>query len=229
MNLNDLLPDYVLGLLSPEERLEVEKYLASSGAARAELSRLQKTLIQLSEAVPAQTPKSSFEDIQKRLKQPVLEPSKPRYSGWNKQLREWRNYALTASVALAIIGFSWALQLQKQLGQTQAEQNKVNYWLAHDNVKTVMLSPLVQDTDVKNYGSVVLLEDGRCLFMLRNEPPKGKSYQVWGHMNGVPTSLAISQTRLIEVNYGDYKKIGISLEPYGGSPQPTQPLSQISW
>ena len=161
MNLHDLLPDYVLGLLSESERLEVEKYLASSGAARAELNRLQKTLVQLSEAVPAQTPQSSFEDIQKRLKQPALEPSKPRYSGWNKQLREWRNYALTASVALAIIGFSWALQLQKQLGQTQADQRKVNYWLAHDNVKTVMLSPVDYNSDIKNYGNVILLEDGQ--------------------------------------------------------------------
>lgn len=227
MNPHDLLPDYVLGLLSPQEIQEVERYLASSGAARVELEKLQKTLVQLSESVPSQTPKSSFEDLQKRLRQPspALEPSKPRYS---KQFREWRNYALAASIALAIIGFSWALQLQKQLGQTRAEQSKVNYWLAHDNVKTVMLSPIDYNTDVKNYGSVILLEDGRCLFILRQEPPAGKSYQVWGQTETEPVSLAISQQRLIEVQYSEYQVIGVSLEPLGGSPKPTQPLSRIS-
>jgi anti-sigma-K factor RskA len=228
MNPFDLLPDYVLGLLTESEKLEVEKYLASSGAARAELIKLQKTLVSLSEAMPEQTPKTTFKDIQNRLKQPVSAPAKPRYTIWTRQLREWRNYALAASITLAFIGFSWALQLQKQLQQTQAEQRKVNYWLAHDNVKTVVLNPVDNNPDIRNFGSVVLLEDGRCLFMLYNDPPAGKSYQVWGQGYNDPVSLAVSQSKFIEVNYTEYKVLGVSLEPYGGSPEPTQPLSRIS-
>lgn len=227
MNPIDLLPDYALGLLSESERLEVETYLASSSAARAELLKLQQTLISLSEAVPEQTPKTTFKDIQAHLKQPIPLLTKPK-SRWTKQLKEWRNYALAASMVLALIGFSWALQLQKQLQQTQAEQHKINYWLAHDNIKTMTLHPLENNIDVKTYGNAILLEDGRCLFVLYSDPPPGKSYQVWGQGHDKPVSLAISQSKLIEVQYSDYKVIGVSLEPYGGSPVPTQPLSRIS-
>jgi anti-sigma-K factor RskA len=230
MNHRELLPDYVLGLLSEKENQEVESYLVSSSAARAELAQLQKTLVRLSESVPEQTPQISFAAIQQRLKQPLLtlEPSSPRYSGWAKQLREWRNYALAASLALAIIGFSWALQLQKQLGQTQAETRKINYWLAHNNVKVSLLSPAYDAAEVENYGSLILLEDGRCLFIMKYDPPAGKSYQVWGQKYNLRTSLAISQTRLIEVKYTDYEVLGVSLEPYGGSPEPTETLSRVS-
>jgi anti-sigma-K factor RskA len=229
MNPRELLPDYVLGLLSEKEKQEVEGYLASSSAARAELIRLQKTLVKLSESIPEQTPQTSFASIQQRLKQPItLEPSPPRYSGWAKQFREWRNYALAASVALAIVGFSWALQLQKQLGQTQTESYRINYWLAHDNVRVAMLKPAYETSDVENYGSLILLEDGRCLFVMKYDPPPGKSYQVWGQKDNQRTSLAVSQTRLIEVTYTDYEVIDISLEPYGGSLEPTQTLSRVS-
>jgi anti-sigma-K factor RskA len=233
MNPRELLPDYVLGLLSKEEKLEVETYLASSSTAQQELANLQKTLVKLTESIPGQSPQSSFRNIQQRLRQPAkpLEASTPRYSGsnrWSKQLREWRNYALTASVALAIIGFAWALQLKKQLTQTYAEQNKVNYWLTHDNLRAFNLSPIVQDPNLKSYGSLILLEDGRCLFVLKENPPAGKSYQVWGQKNGESFSLAVSQVKLIEVKYTDYEVIGVSLEPYGGSPAPTQPLSRVA-
>ncbi len=236
MNPRELLPDYVLGLLSEKEKLEVETYLANSQAAQEELSNLQKTVVKLTESIPEQTPQSSFQAIQQRLKQPIktLEPSKPRYSGWNKQLREWRNYALTASVALAIIGFSWALQLQKQLGQTQAEQSKINYWLAHDKVSVFVLTPHSQDVSTSNlstgnYGTAILLEGGRCLLVLKSEAPYGKSYQVWGQTNGNSVSLAISHDKLIEIDYTGYEAIEVSLEPYGGSTQPTQLLSRFSW
>jgi anti-sigma-K factor RskA len=230
MNPREMLPDYVLGLLSAQERLEVEQYLAGSSVARAELASLQQTLVKLSEALPEQVSQSTWQDVQQRLQRPAGS-YKPltravKQPWWQNQAREWRNYALAASLMLAVIGFGWALNLQKQLAQSKAEQNKITYWLGHDNIRTLTLTPVSQNV-TDNYGTILLLEDGRCLFMLKNPPPIGKSYQVWGQLDGQSTSLAVSQNRLIDVKYTDYETVGVSLEPLGGSPMPTQPLSRV--
>jgi anti-sigma-K factor RskA len=241
MNPRELLPDYVLGLLSPEETKVVEAYLLDSSVARAELATLQETFVKLTESVPSETPKTSWKDVQRRLaagnqaemKRTTTKQTRTR-PVWHKQLREWRNYALAASLALAIIGFSWGLSLQRQLTQTRTEQNKLSYWLNHDDARTMTLKPISGTAMSEGIGLVLLLPDGRCLFILKNAPPPDKSYQAWGQDSkaeqdkGQPISLGVSNGRLIEVSYTGYDTIGVSLEPKGGSPAPTQPLGRTS-
>jgi anti-sigma-K factor RskA len=240
MNPRELLPDYVLGLLSPEETKVVEAYLLDSSVARAELATLQQTFVKLTESVPSETPKTSWQDVQQRLSTAKKHTSQQKQSFakvrpvWYQQLREWRNYALAASLALAVIGFSWGLNLQRQLAQTRTEQNKLTYWLNHDDARTMTLKPTSGTAMPEDIGLVLLLPDGRCLFILKNAPPPDKSYQAWGQDSkaeqdkGQPISLGVSNGRLIEVTYTGYDVIGVSLEPEGGSPAPTQPLGRTS-
>jgi anti-sigma-K factor RskA len=227
MNPRDLLPDYVLGLLSPEEALIVEKYLADSSTAREELKQLQQTFTQLSENVRGERPQTSFQDVQRRLAavkqttRPVqLETTKPR---WYKELREWRNYAVAASLLLAVIGFSWGWTVRQNARRVNAENAVLNEWLAYGDLTMVSL----KDQTDNPIGTVLVSPREYALFVLNTPPPAGKSYQAWGRDNGTITSLAIAENRLIAVNCKGFERIGVSLEPSGGSPQPTQPLGSI--
>jgi anti-sigma-K factor RskA len=230
MNPRELLPDYVLGLLSPEETLAVEKYLEGSSSARAELQALQKTLIKLSENAPMATPQISFQDIQRRLAiakqtesktQPV--PVKPNKPFWYKELHDWHNYAVAGSLALAILGLSWGWNARQEAKRIEAENDTLNEWLAYGDLSMVGL----RDQADNPIGTVLVSPRDYALFILNTPPPAGKSYQAWGRANGTITSLAITENRLIAVKSEGFERIGVSLEPLGGSPQPTQPLGGI--
>jgi anti-sigma factor RsiW len=49
----ELLPDYALGVLSPEEAAEIEAHLEACAACREELGQLNTSLVQVVEALPA--------------------------------------------------------------------------------------------------------------------------------------------------------------------------------
>jgi anti-sigma-K factor RskA len=230
MNERDLLPDYVLGLLSPEEKQNVEKLLQDSSTARADLKALQQTFIQLSESVPAARPHTTFQNIQRRLVTTQLPeltlqavPVKPAKPFWYKELREWRNYALAASLVLAVIGWSWGLNTRQEAKQTKAEAETINHWLAYGDLSMASL----RDESDTPIGTVLVSPRDYALFILDAPPPAGKSYQAWGRVNDTVTSLAVAQTRLLEVNCKGFEGVEVSLEPLGGSSQPTQPLSNI--
>lgn len=230
MNERDLLPDYVLGLLSPEETLAVEKYLADSSTARAELQALQRTLVKMSESAPVSTPQTSFEEIQRRLatakqseSKPQPVPVKPGKSFWYRELRDWHNYAVAASLALAILGLSWGWNARQEARRIETENETLNEWLAYGDLSMTSL----RDANDNAIGTVLISPRNYALFVLNTPPPAGKSYQAWGRTNGTITSLAITENRLIPVKSEGFERIGVSLEPLGGSPQPTQPLGNI--
>jgi anti-sigma-K factor RskA len=230
MNPRELLPDYVLGLLSPEEALAVEKYLEGSSNARAELQALQKTFINISESTLAATPQTSYQDLQRRLasaksSESKIQPArvKPSHSFWYKELRDWHNYAVAASLALAILGLSWGWNARQEAKHIEAENATLNEWLAYGDLMMVSL----KDQTDNPIGTVLVSPRDYALFILNTPPPAGKSYQAWGRANGTITSLAITEDRLIPVKSEGFERIGVSLEPQGGSPQPTNPLGGI--
>jgi hypothetical protein len=85
----------------------------------------------------------------------------------------------------------------------------------------------LRDANDNAIGTVLISPRDYALFVLNTPPPAGKSYQAWGRVNGTVTSLAITEDRLIPVRSEGFERIGVSLEPLGGSPQPTQPLGGI--
>jgi anti-sigma-K factor RskA len=235
MNPRELLPDYVLGLLSPEERVTVERYLETSQSGREELMALQQTFIHLSENAPREIPRTSFQDIQRQLSVIKQTGSTPQRStsqhsqpqkvkpAWFKELRDWRNYMVAASLALAVLGLSWGLSARQEARRATAENETINHWLAYGDLSMVSLRNQADEP----IGTVLVSPRDYALFILDTPPPAGKNYQAWGRANGTITSLAVADGRLIEVNCEGFERIGVSLEPVGGSPQPTEPLGGI--
>ncbi|MFC4427378.1 anti-sigma factor domain-containing protein [Deinococcus navajonensis] len=75
-------------------------------------------------------------------------------------------------------------------------------------------------------GTLVRLSDGRVYVQLSRAPAEGRTYQLWQVGAGQPASLGVFGAEgLLTNNLPPEVTLAVSVEPQGGSPQPTtQPL-----
>jgi anti-sigma-K factor RskA len=228
--MNEKLTDYVLGLLSEEEKRDLEHHLATNAEDRQELARLQKVIVTLTEAVPSQLPRTTFATIQAKLSTSASSPtpSEPKSVNPTKQPAKFSSWfyplALAASLLLAIGSLWWGFSLRQAAQRIKTENDTLNEWLAYGDLMMTSL----KDEGNNTVGTVLVSPRDYALFVLNTPPPTGKIYQAWGTVDNAITSLAVADSKLIAVNCEGFERIGVSLEPPGGSPQPTQPLSEIA-
>lgn len=211
----DSLPEYLSNDLTPEEAREVEAHLTSCASCRAELRRLHETFAAMVEGLPQRDTDTSsaaaWDGVQKRIRKPYVFHAL------------WQPLVVAASLLLVFASVWWSVSKQQNLLQTQAEQQLVSRWLARQDVRVYALPPQGE----KLLGSVLVLPNGRALFVLAQPLSTDKTYQAWGHRGGKQTSLGVFKTTVFEVSYSGFETVGVSLEPTGGSVQPTQPLGKI--
>lgn len=218
---DELLPDYLLGLLGPAEAAELEAHLAQCERCRAELRRLNEVMARWVDELPGEAPPELWPRIAARL--PSAAPVSQPPSAPGAAQPWWRPWLLAASLLVAALGLGWGgwqASLNRELG---SEQRKVAAWLSRDDVRVLALP----EVDGRRVGSVLLLSDGRALFVMREAPADSLAYQAWGHRDGERVPLGLSSGTLLEVPYEGFEFIGLSLEPRGGSPQPTRPLGRV--
>lgn len=218
----DLLPAYALGSLASEETRRVEQHLLSCLICRDESNALQGFAEQLSFAAPVATPSPELKD---RLMQRVQAARPPQRQVTKRLWQErflpvWGLAGLCLIVALAGLN----LFLWQQLAQPQD-------FASRNEMRTAPLSS--PDRDSKATGYVLISEDGDSgALVVDGLPPleDGRQYQVWLIREGQLTSGAIFSTD--EKSYGttrirapesllEYSAVDITIEPTGGSPQPT--------
>ena len=230
MHPKDLLPDYALGLLSPEDAAQVERHIRTCAACRAELARFNNTLAALVDTLPATPPPpATLEKIQSRVaaeqSDVSLPPPEPVAVSATRSPRAPVIWLLAAcmSVILAISGTLWGYRSHQAYQQAVQEQRVVASWLSQPEVETFPL----QDRSGQRLGSVLLLPDGRALFVLREPPSRGNAYQAWGHTGEDLASLVVSERPVFEVPWQGFDALYLSLEPPGGSPSPTVRLGRV--
>lgn len=205
----DLLPDYLLDLLDPAEKARVEASLTSSAELRRELDELRRVLFQIPQSLPPiAPPPGTWSKIHSRTR-----------PAWR-----WWQFAAAAAVLgvlwLGIFGFN-RYSAYRALA---AEQAKVAHWLADPGAEWKLL----KTAQGKSFGTMLWTKDGRCLMILSEPPPTNKVYQAWGRKSyGDPISLGVFRGRVFETHYDGFAFVGVSLEPPGGSPKPTQPLGRV--
>ncbi|MCX7782846.1 MAG: anti-sigma factor [Meiothermus sp.] len=208
-DLRELLPDYALGLLQGEEKAQLEQALQSSPVLRQELLELQAVLLRLPEGLPPVAPSPRvWAQIQQRAF------PKRKFLPW-------------VAAALVLLGLGlggWGVGLYQHYQALVEEQAKVTRWLADPEVKW----QLIKNSEGQAFGTMLWREEGPCLMVLREPPPAGKVYQAWGRKSGAdPVSLGVFSGRVFETDYEGFDFMGVSLEPPGGSPQPTEPLGRV--
>ena len=221
----DLLPAYALGSLDTDEALHVEEHLLSCSICRAESRAFQNVAEQLSFAAPAATPSPDLKD---RLMQRVQvgQPRQPAPA--RSSQRSWLERLLPvwglASFGLIIALTAFSLSLWQRL-------NQLEFLTAPGGMLAI---PLTATGEVPTATGFVLVGTNGMngAIVVDGLPPLGadQQYQVWLIRDGQKTSGALLSTD--EEAYGgtrirapgsllEYSAIDITIEPAGGSLQPT--------
>jgi anti-sigma-K factor RskA len=223
----DLLPAYVLNGLEADEAQRVEAHLSSCLICRTESTSFRSVTDQLGLAAPSATPSPDLKNrlmarVQATRPQPRPAPQVLARSWLERFLPVWSFASVFLLVALA--GFN--LLLWQRLGQRETA-------ISPGGMRAMPL--IATDPSSRATGYVLISEDGdNGALVVDGLPPLDKSqqYQLWLIRDGQRTSGALFSTD--EKNYGgtriraprnllDYSSVGITIEPAGGSLQPSGP------
>lgn len=223
----DLKEAYALGALSEAERREVEGYLTLHPELNREVADLVSISNMLALAPPEYEPSP---ELRRNLLQTVNSEASSGRAEQPSMLAKLRGYlnlrtlvpAALALVTVALLG--WNVLLQSEVQELQGELQKRQTFAMQG-------SGPASNTEAE----VVQLEDGRAIVIANGMPvpPEGKTMQIWVIQEGTPQPAGtfnpreetVATTINDSLSAGD--TVAITVEPAGGSDQPTgQPVLQ---
>ena len=224
----ELKEAFVLGALPEEERGEFEEYLASHPERQAEIDELS-TVAGLLALSPEEhePPPELRRRIMGAVEAEAVRPHESRRSifAWIGEFLSVRNLALGAAAMLVLGLFSWSMLLRGEVqdlqGRVQSLQNQPQ------GPQVVKLGGA--GTEQGAQAKVVTLEGDRAVLVVEDMPPvpEGKTYQIWVIEKDVPKPSGLfepgegSVAAVVEHPVGGGDVIAVTVEPEGGSPQPT--------
>jgi anti-sigma-K factor RskA len=224
----ELKDAYVLGALPEEERREFEEYLAAHPERQAEVDELGAVagLLALSPHEHEPSP-----ELRSRILDAVgAEAVRPRADRWSwltkvRELLGVRNLALGAAALLVIGLFSWSMLLR---GEVQDLQGRVQN-LQSQPQEPQMVELASTQTEQGARAELLVLHDDRAVLVAEDMPPvpKGKTYQIWVIEDDAPKPSGLFEPRqdsvavVVERPLDGADAIAVSVEPDGGSPEPT--------
>ncbi len=225
---DELKDAFVLGALPEEERREFEEYLAAHPERQAEIDELGTVAGLLALSPQEQEPPP---ELRRRIMDAVgAEAGRPHGSrrsvfAWIGGLLSVRNLALGAAALLVIGLFSWSMLLQ---GEVQDLQGRVQS-LQNQPQEPQMVKLVGTGTEQGARAEVVTLEGDRAVLVVEDMPPipEGKTYQIWVIEGDVPKPSGLFESKqdsvaaVVEHPVGGGDVIAVTVEPEGGSPQPT--------
>ncbi|MFD9222736.1 anti-sigma factor domain-containing protein [Streptomyces sp. NPDC060064] len=242
-DLHTLTGAYVLHALAPDERAEFERHLEVCPACAQEVRELAATVGKLGLAVAVTPPPALKQRVMRQVSAERQVP--PRISrrarpGGNRG-RALSRFALAACLAAAA-AFGGVAVWQHQEAQDARDLAQRSQQQAEE-LASVLAAPDARVSAVKlkdgATGTVVVSRDRNKAAFLASDlpkPPQGKVYQLWfsdsgkmrsaGLMDPATTTNAVLMDGPVNTASG----MGITVEPAGGSPQPTSaPLALTSF
>ncbi|MFJ6854875.1 anti-sigma factor domain-containing protein [Streptomyces sp. NPDC091271] len=234
--LHTLTGAYALHALPDEERVAFERHLGACEACAQEVRELSATAARLGLAVSATPPPGLRDRVLRDITTVRQEPpARGRSAGSGVSARRagrWSTYALAACVAAAA-AFGGVAVWQNQVAQ-DARQETARAEQHNEQVARVLAAPDARtsaaDLGDGARGTVVVSQSvNRAVFLASDmaRPPGGKVYQLWfddggtmraaGLMNPAVTDDAV----LLDGPVDRASGMGITVEPAGGSEQPT--------
>lgn len=221
----DQLPAFALGSLDHDEVAQVEQHLSSCLICRDELKGFQDAVGQLSFAAPLAAPSPALKErlmqrVQATKPQPNSPDAIPARPWFERLLPAWGLASLVLILALGAMN----LLLWQRF-------NHIEFLTSSAGMRAVPLSP--SDASSPATGFVLVSADGSDGALIVDGLPQldeSQQYQLWLFRNGERTSGAVFSTD--ENAYGgtrirapesllEYSAVGITVEPAGGSAQPT--------
>jgi anti-sigma-K factor RskA len=225
---DDLKDAFVLGALPEEERREFEEYLAEHHEQQAEIAELGTVACLLALSPQEYEPPP---ELRRRIMEAVeVEAARPHESrrsvfAWIGELLRGRNLALGVAAMLVIGLFSWSMLLR---GEVQDLQGRVQS-LQSQPQGPQMIALKGSGVAHGARAEVLTLEGDRAVLVVEDMPPvpEGRTYQIWVIEDDVPKPGGLfkpgqdSVAAIVERPLGGGDVIAVTVEPEGGSPQPT--------
>lgn len=234
----DYAAPYALGALVPEERSAFEDHLAGCEVCRAEVRSFVEVAGLLAHGAPAAEPPRALRNrvlAEAKRVRPIAVRRRVSNGGW---------LAAAAALALAVGAsvYAWPLSsrvavLQTRLAQADsgaAVSDSIIRFLTGPQVHVVSLASTGREPSARVFWNHTI---GKFIVLAFDLPPAqaGRTYQLWAIANGkAPMSMGVFNTdssgratlvlpvdRQIAV-LGFIDNCGLTEEPAGGSPQPTE-------
>ncbi len=256
--LEELFPFYALGALTDEERAQVDAYVGADPEARARLDEAIGAVTALPYAARPAAPRPQLkQDVMKRVTADAparLAPAQPSFSDKLAQFFNrpaWRiamPLVAVASLIVAVVAGVWAISLKDEVSRLRAEQAALQRELfTQREVLAQIALPQARAMSIAGtavqpgaYGQMIANPGGNSGVLVVSDLaplPPGKVYQFWLIKGDTPVSAGLfsvdEQGRgVLSVRasepVGSFDAIGVSIEPEGGSPQPTGDIVMLS-
>ena len=223
VDLHQLIAPYALDALEADDRSRFEAHLALCEQCRVELVGFMSTAARLGEAEAITPPAELRERLLAMAESTAQEhPVVTALSQRSRVRRVAPRIALAAAVAAAVLGIGGFVAEKQRADDLSAERSRMAAVLtAEDGAMTVDAASgggNVRVVASKSHDAAVVL--GESLPTLDDD----KIYQVWHMEDGKPTSVGLlghgpGMLYVKGVNAAD--AYAITVEPDGGSPQPT--------
>lgn len=215
--IHDLTAAYALDALAPEEEQAFEEHLRHCAACRDEVAQLRETAADLATTAPAAAPPPALRERlleQVRAERGNVVPLRPR---WAIPAAAAAAVAACAAVAFGI----WAATLDGSL------HDRTSALRQRDRLVAVLADPAARRLPLGGGGAVVVTASGRAVLLTRlPAAPAGKRYEAWVLAGGParPAGLfrgGAGSAFLLAAPVRAGARVGVTLEPFGGSPRPT--------
>ncbi|MGW3662452.1 anti-sigma factor [Streptomyces sp. NPDC005141] len=245
VDLHTLTGAYALHALPDDERERFERHAADCEACAQEVRELTAAAARLGLAVTTSPGPALKDQVMRRITTVRQEGPRtipltaPRGAGTRG--RRSASWALAAALAAAAsLGGTAVWQHERaQDAQEQARQAERRT----DEVAAVLAAPDAKSRTARlaggASGTVVVSKDrDRAVFIASRmaTPPKGKVYQLWFDDAGTMRSAGLmdpgrtTEAVLLDGSVDDASGLGITVEPTGGSAEPTSdPLALLSF
>ncbi|OEJ27734.1 anti-sigma factor [Streptomyces agglomeratus] len=237
--LHTLTGAYALHALGPEERAEFERHLDDCPPCAQEVRELGATAARLGLAVTVTPPAGLKEQVMRRITAERQDPPKVQQpvpgAAAGRRGRTLPRLALAACLAAAT-AFGGVAVWQHQEARDAQEQAQRSERRS-EALASVLAAPDARVTTGKltdgATATVVVSRDrDKAAFLASGmpEPPRGKVYQLWFDDGGTMRSAGLMDrsvlarpalAMLMDGPVGTARAMGITVEPAGGSPQPT--------
>lgn len=234
-DLHTLTGAYALHALPDDERREFERHLSDCEACTQEVRELSATAARLGLAVAESPPRELRERVLREIttvRQEAPSHGRPGRTGGGARTGRWTTYALAACIAAAA-AFGGVAVWQNQVAQ-DARQEANQAQRQNEQLAQVLSAPDAKTSSGELTGGargtvVVSQQENRAVFLASGmeRPPSGKVYQIWFNDEGTMRSAGLMDPAasddavLLDGPVDRATGMGITVEPAGGSAEPT--------
>jgi anti-sigma-K factor RskA len=222
---------YALDAVAGAERTDFEQHLAECDSCAQEVRELRETAARLALAATAPPPPALRSRVLDEIKNVRQLPPETTVVPLRRRSLAQRLTAVAAAVFFVAAAGLGVVVVQKdnQLDEVQAQAAQLQQILSAPDAKLVTLRGTENIPDGAGSMKVAYSQSRDKMLLLSDDlanAPDGRTYQLWGIEGGTPKSMGLIKPENGTVEYavsgiGKADEVAISVEPTGGSKQPT--------